>query len=140
MWKEFKAFIMKGNVLELAVAVIIAGAFGAIVKSFTSDVIMPPIGLALGGVDFSDLAITLQEAVTGADGETVSEAVQIKYGAFIQTVIDFLIIAFVIFMIVRTYNKMTEKDKAEEAPAPPPGPSEKDLLAEIRDLLRQQNG
>ncbi|PHN04094.1 large-conductance mechanosensitive channel protein MscL [Flavilitoribacter nigricans] len=141
MWKEFKAFIMKGNVLELAVAVIIAGAFGAIVKSFTSDVIMPPIGLALGGVDFSDLAITLKDAVIGADGEVVTEAVLIKYGAFIQTVIDFLIIAFVIFMIVRTYNKLTEKKEAEEAaPAPPPGPTEKDLLAEIRDLLKQQNG
>lgn len=137
MWKEFKAFIMKGNVLELAVAVIIAGAFGAIVKSFTNDVIMPPIGLALGGVDFSDLAITLQEAVTNGDGEIITDAVQIKYGAFIQTVIDFLIIAFIIFMIVRTYNKMTEKKEAEAAPAPPPGPTEKDLLAEIRDLLKK---
>lgn len=137
MLKEFKAFIMKGNVLELAVAVIIAGAFGAIVKSFTNDVIMPPIGLALGGVDFSDLAITLKDAVIGAEGEVTTEAVQIKYGAFIQTVIDFLIIAFIIFMIVRTYNKMTEKKEAEAAPAPDPGPSEKDLLAEIRDLLKK---
>lgn len=128
---------MKGNVLELAVAVIIAGAFGAIVKSFTNDVIMPPIGLALGGVDFSDLAITLKDAVIGAEGEVTTEAVQIKYGAFIQTVIDFLIIAFIIFMIVRTYNKMTEKKEAEAAPAPDPGPSEKDLLAEIRDLLKK---
>lgn len=137
MWKEFKAFILKGNVLELAVAVIIAGAFGAIVTSFTNDVIMPPIGLALGGVDFSELALTLQEAAVNAEGEVVSEAVEIRYGAFIQKIIDFLIIAFIIFMVVRTYNKMTEKKEAEAAPAPPPGPSEKDLLAEIRDLLKK---
>lgn len=138
MLKEFRDFIMKGNVLELAVAVIIAGAFGVIVKSFTSDVIMPPIGLALGGVDFSSLAITLQEAIMNADGETIQEAVQIRYGAFIQTVIDFLIIAFIIFMLVRSYNKMTEKKEAEEAaPAPPPGPTQEELLTQIRDLLKK---
>lgn len=136
MWKEFKAFIMKGNVLELAVAVIVAGAFGAIVTSLTNDVIMPPIGLALGGVDFSELALTLQAAEMGADGEVVKEAVQIRYGAFIQKIIDFVIIAFIIFMLIRTYNKMTEEPK-EEAPAPDPGPSEKDLLIQIRDLLKK---
>lgn len=136
MWKEFKAFIMKGNVLELAVAVIVAGAFGAIVTSLTNDVIMPPIGLALGGVDFSELALTLQPAEMGAEGEVVKEAVQIRYGAFIQKIIDFLIIAFIIFMLIRTYNKMTEEPK-EEAPAPDPGPSEKDLLIQIRDLLKK---
>lgn len=136
MWKEFKAFIMKGNVLELAVAVIIAGAFGAIVTSFTNDVIMPPIGLALGGVDFSELAITLQEAVTDAEGTVTTEAVELRYGAFIQKVIDFLIIAFIIFMIVRTYNQLTAKEE-EAAPPPPPGPSEIDLLKEIRDLLKK---
>ena len=136
MWKEFKAFIMKGNVLELAVAVIIAGAFGAIVSSFTNDVIMPPIGMALGGVDFSDLAITLQEATLGADGAVTEEAVEIRYGMFIQKIIDFLIIAFVIFMIVRTYNNMQKKE--EEAPAAPPEPSAQEkLLAEIRDLLKK---
>ena len=141
MWKEFKAFIMKGNVLELAVAVIIAGAFGAVVASFTNDVIMPPIGLALGGVDFSDLAITLAGAEMNDAGEVVKEAVQIRYGAFIQKVIDFLIIAFVIFMIVRTYNKVQAMKKKEEesaAPAPPPGPTAEELLAEIRDLLKKQ--
>ncbi len=135
MWSEFKAFIMKGNVLELAVAVIVAGAFGAIVTSLTNDIIMPPIGLALGGVDFSDLAITLQGAEMNDAGEVVKEAVQIKYGMFIQKVVDFLIIAFIIFMLIRTYNKMQEPK--ETAPAPPPGPSEKDLLAEIRDLLKK---
>ena len=136
MWKEFKAFIMKGNVLELAVAVIIAGAFGAVVASFTNDVIMPPIGMALGGVDFSELAITLQEATVGADGAVADDAVEIRYGMFIQKIIDFLIIAFVIFMIVRTYNNMQKKE--EEAPAAPPEPSAQEkLLPEIRDLLKK---
>ena len=130
---------MKGNVLDLAVAVIIAGAFGAIVTSFTNDVIMPPIGIALGGVDFSDLALTLQAAQTDATGAVVQEAVQIRYGAFLQTVVNFLIIAFVIFMLVRTYNKIQERTKkAEEAaPAPPAGPTAEELLAEIRDLLKR---
>ncbi len=138
MLKEFRDFIMKGNVLELAVAVIIAGAFGAIVSSFTNDVIMPPIGMALGGVDSSELAMTLQEAQTNEAGEVLKEAVEIRYGAFIQQVIDFLIIAFIIFMLVRTYNKMQERNKEPEAPAPPPGPTSEDLLTEIRDLLAKQ--
>ena len=129
---------MRGNVLELAVAVIIAGAFGAVVASFTNDVIMPPIGLALGGVDFSDLAITLAGAQMNDAGEVVKEAVQIRYGAFLQKVIDFVIIAFVIFMLVRTYNNMQKKEEEAPAPAPPPGPSAEDLLAEIRDLLKRQ--
>jgi large conductance mechanosensitive channel len=140
MLKEFKDFIMRGNVLELAVAVIIAGAFGAVVASFTKDVIMPPIGLALGGVDFTDLAITLKEAELDASGAALADAVQIRYGAFIQKLIDFVIIAFVIFMLIRTYNKMQERRKKEEAPAapaPPPGPSAEELLAEIRDLLKK---
>lgn len=128
---------MRGNVLELAVAVIIAGAFGAVIASLTNDVIMPPIGLALGGVDFSQLAITLQEAQLGADGEVVTEAVQIRYGAFIQTIITFLIIAFIIFMIVRSYNRLTA-DPEPEADAPPPGPTTEELLIQIRDLLRSQ--
>lgn len=128
---------MKGNVLELAVAVIIAGAFGAVVTSFTNDVLMPPIGQALGGVDFSDLAIALSEPVLDADGNVVSEGAAIRYGAFIQKVIDFIIIAFIVFMIVRTYNRLTAKPEPE-APAPDPGPSEKDLLAEIRDLLAKR--
>jgi large conductance mechanosensitive channel len=142
MLKEFRDFIMRGNVLELAVAVIIAGAFGAIVTSFTNDVIMPPVGLALGNVDFSDLAVTLQAAEMNDAGEVVKEAVQIRYGKFIQKVIDFLIIGFIIFMLVRTYNKIQERTKKEEeaaAPAPPPGPTSEELLTEIRDLLKQQS-
>jgi large conductance mechanosensitive channel len=137
MLKEFRDFIMRGNVLELAVAVIIAGAFGAVVTSFTKDVIMPPIGLALGGVDFTELAITLQEAELAADGVVAVESVQIRYGIFIQRIIDFIIIAFIIFMLIRTYNKMKDRNKKEEAPAPPPGPTAEDLLADIRDLLRK---
>jgi large conductance mechanosensitive channel len=135
MLKEFRDFIMRGNVLELAVAVIIAGAFGTVVTSFTNDIILPPIGLALGGVDFSELAYTLQAATTNDAGEVLDPAVAIRYGAFLQTIINFVIIAFVIFMIVRTYNRMTAEPEPESAPAPDPGPSEKDLLMQIRDLL-----
>ena len=137
MLKEFKAFIMKGNVLELATAVIIAGAFGAIVTSLTNDIIMPPIGMALGGVDFSELAIPLSDEVVNADGEVVEEGAAIRYGIFIQRIIDFLIIAFVIFLILRSYNRMNAKPKPE-APAPDPGPSEKDILIQIRDQLAQR--
>jgi len=126
MIQEFKDFIMKGNVLELAVAVIIAGAFGAVVTSFTSDILMPPIGMALGGVDFSDLQYVIQ----AAEGD--NPAVAIKWGSFLKFIIDFLIIAFVLFMIVRTYNKA--QPAVEEAPA---GPSDNDLLSEIRDLLKK---
>lgn len=133
MIKEFKDFIMKGNVLELAVAVIIAGAFGAIVTSFTSDILMPPIGLAMGGVDFSDLAIQLAPAVEAADGSIVKEEVAIRYGKWLNTIIDFLIIAFILFMIIRTYNK----SQTPPPPPPPAGPTAEELLAEIRDALKK---
>lgn len=135
MFKEFKDFIMKGNVLDLAVAVIIAGAFGAIVTSFTNDILMPVIGLALGGMDFADLKFVLQEATLGADGAIVSAEVAIRWGKFINFIIDFLIIGFVLFMIIRTYNK--SQKKKEEAPAAPAGPTQEELLAEIRDLLKK---
>lgn len=121
MLKEFRAFIAKGNVLDLAVAVIMGAAFGAIVTSLVNDIIMPLIGVILGGVDFTSLAIQVDEAT-------------ITYGNFIQAIINFLIIAFVIFMIVRTANNMKKKEEA--APAPPPGPTTEQLLAEIRDLLK----
>lgn len=134
MLKEFKAFIMKGNVLDLAVAVIIAGAFGAIVTSFTNDVLMPPIGQMVGGVDFEDLKFVLKDPVLGDDGNVVTEEVAIRYGAFINTIIDFLIIAFVIFLIIRVYNN---RFKEPEAPPAPSGPSTEDLLAEIRDILKK---
>ena len=131
MMSEFKEFAVKGNVVDMAVGIIIGGAFGKIVSSFVADVIMPPIGILIGGVDFSDLAITLKEAV----GE--AEAVVISYGTFIQTVIDFVIIAFAIFLVIRAINSM--KREEEEKPAPPPGPSKEEvLLSEIRDLLKQR--
>lgn len=120
---------MRGNVVDMAVGIVIGGAFGKIVSSFVKDVLMPPIGLALGGVDFSQLAVTLKEAV----GETA--AVTLNYGVFIQTVVDFIIIAFAIFMVVKAMNSM--KKKEEEAPAKPPEPSKEEvLLTEIRDALR----
>ncbi|MEM6638321.1 MAG: large-conductance mechanosensitive channel protein MscL [Pseudomonadota bacterium] len=129
MASEFKDFAMRGNVVDMAVGIVIGGAFGKIVSSFVKDVLMPPIGLALGGVDFSQLAVTLKEAV----GETA--AVTLNYGVFIQTVVDFIIIAFAIFMVVKAMNSM--KKKEEEAPAKPPEPSKEEvLLTEIRDALR----
>jgi large conductance mechanosensitive channel len=130
MIQEFKEFAVKGNVVDMAVGVIIGGAFGKIVSSFVADVVMPPIGVLLGGVNFSDLAVTVKEAV-GA-----SPAVVIAYGKFVQTVIDFTIIALVIFMAVKIINSL--KKEAEAAPAPPAEPSkEQVLLTEIRDLLKK---
>lgn len=132
MWKEFKDFAMKGKVLDLAVAVIIGAAFGAIVSSLVNDVIMPPLGMLLGGVEFTQLAVTLQEA--SAD----TEAVELRYGMFIQKIIDFLIIAFAIFMVIKGYNRMQKKkEEAPSPPAEPAGPTSEELLAEIRDLLKK---
>ena len=130
MIQEFKEFAAKGNVIDMAVGVIIGTAFGKIVSSFVADVVMPPIGVLLGGVNFSDLAFTVKEAV----GE--SPAVVVAYGKFAQTVIDFTIIAFVIFIVVRVINSL--KKKAEAAPSAPAAPSaEQVLLTEIRDLLKK---
>lgn len=132
MMTEFKDFAMRGNVVDMAVGIVIGGAFGKIVSSFVADVVMPPIGLMVGGVDFNKLALTLQEATAEAD------AVTIKYGAFLQQVFDFVIVAFAIFMVVKAMNSM--KKKEEEKPAEPAKPStEETLLVEIRDLLKQQN-
>jgi large conductance mechanosensitive channel len=134
MINEFKEFAMRGNVVDLAVGVIIGGAFGKIVSSLVTDVVMPPIGIILGGVDFKDLAFVLKEA----EGDLT--AVTIGYGAFIQTIIDFLIIAFVIFMAVKGMNQLKRKEAAA-APTPPPAPAEpsneEKLLTEIRDLLKK---
>ena len=113
MWNDFKKFIMKGNVLDLAVAVIIAGAFGAIVTSFTKDILMPPIGLALGDVDFTQLKYVLKAATLGADGVALKPAVTINYGMFIKYIVDFIIIAFVLFIVVRAYTKAQERKKKE---------------------------
>jgi len=127
---EFKDFAMKGNVVDMAVGIIIGAAFGKIVASFVADVLMPPIGLAMGGVNFTDLAYVMKEAV----GET--PAVSILYGKFIQTVIDFLIIAMAVFVGVKAMNSM--KKKEEEKPAEPEAPPKQEvLLEEIRDLLNK---
>ena len=136
---EFKEFAVKGNVIDLAVGVIIGGAFGKIVSSFVNDVVMPPIGILIGGVNFKDLNLVLKEATTNDLGEAVA-AVTLNYGSFIQNIVDFTIIACVIFMAIKGINKVNKKK--EEAPAPPPAdpeptPSEK-LLEEIRDLLKKQ--
>jgi large conductance mechanosensitive channel len=131
MMQEFKTFAMRGNVIDMAVGIVIGGAFGKIVSSFVADVIMPPIGLLIGGVDFSNLLITIKKATGGA------AAVTLNYGKFIQTVIDFLIIAFAIFIVIKGMNSL--KKKEEEEPAPPPAPSkEETLLTEIRDVLKQK--
>jgi large conductance mechanosensitive channel len=133
MISEFKEFAMKGNVVDLAVGVIIGGAFGKIVSSLVDGVIMPFVGMLLGGVNFSDLAISLQDAVIGPDGKETAAAVAIKYGAFLQTVIDFLIIAFVLFMVIKAMNRM----KKAEAAAPAEPAEDVLLLREIRDSLKK---
>ncbi|MDX9930958.1 MAG: large-conductance mechanosensitive channel protein MscL [Bacteroidales bacterium] len=131
MFKEFRDFISKGNVLDLAVAVIIGAAFGKIVTSFVNDILMPPIGILMGGVDFKDLSVVLQDAV----GEV--PAVTLNYGMFIQNVIDFLIIALCVFLVVKVANNLSKKK--EEAPAAPPAPTkDQELLTEIRDLLKEK--
>ncbi len=126
MLNEFKEFIQRGSVIDLAVGVIIGGAFGAIVTSLVNDILMPLVGIVLGGVDFTQLSIQVGEAT-------------ILYGNFIQAIVNFVIIAFVIFLIVRSYNKLQTQEEEEAPPAPPePSPEEK-LLAEIRDLLKERS-
>ncbi|MFC1594346.1 large-conductance mechanosensitive channel protein MscL [Candidatus Omnitrophota bacterium] len=134
--KEFKDFAMRGNVVDMAVGIIIGGAFGKIISSVVSDVIMPPIGLLMGGVNFTDLKFILKAAQLDATGEVLKEAVTINYGQFLQTTVDFVIIAFAIFMMIRAMNSM--KKKEEEKPAPPPAPPKQEvLLTEIRDILKK---
>ena len=128
---DFKAFAVKGNVVDMAVGVIVGTAFGKIVSSFVADVVMPPIGVLIGGVDFSKLAFTIKEA---ADN---SPAVVVAYGKFAQTIIDFTIIAFVIFMAVRLISKLKAKEEATPAPAPAAPTKDQQLLTEIRDLLKK---
>lgn len=131
MVQEFKKFAMRGNVIDMAVGIVIGVAFGKIVSSFVADVVMPPLGLLLGGVDFKDLAIVLKDAI----GDT--PAVVIAYGQFIQTIVDFVIIAFVIFLVIKAMNSL--KAKEEAAPSAPPAPTKEEvLLTEIRDLLKEK--
>lgn len=151
--QDFKSFAMKGNVIDMAVGVIIGGAFGKIVTSLVNDIIMPPIGLLVGGMDFKDLKWEMKEAVLNADGAVETAAVTLNYGNFIQQTIDFLIIAMSIFVVIRIIARLSElhaqaeeaaKEAAKEAapvpaPAPAPEPSaEEKLLAEIRDLLKEK--
>ncbi|GAB5400826.1 MAG: large conductance mechanosensitive channel protein MscL [Aureisphaera sp.] len=135
MLKEFKEFIMTGNVIDLAVAVILAGAIGGVVSGFTNDIMMPIIGHFTGGMDFSAMKIILAEAVVAADGSVTTPENAILWGKWVNTLINLVIVGFVLFMIVKAYNK--SKKKKEEAPAPDPGPSEIDLLTEIRDALKK---
>ena len=137
--QDFKAFALKGNVVDMAVGVIIGGAFGKIVTSVVNNIIMPPIGVLTGGVDFTDLKIVIKDAVMEGD-QTVTEAVTLNYGQFIQDVVDFLIIAFCIFLMVKGISALSRKKKEEAAAAPAPAPepsAEEKLLAEIRDLLKE---
>ncbi|NJK87852.1 MAG: large-conductance mechanosensitive channel protein MscL [Bacteroidales bacterium] len=135
-FKEFREFASKGNVIDLAVGIIIGAAFGKIVSSLVNDIIMPPIGLIIGGVDFTDLKIILKEAAIGANGEPI-QAVSINYGSFVQVLIDFLIIAFAIFLLVKSLNKMKKKEIPQIVT--PPAPSKEEiLLTEIRDVLKSK--
>jgi len=139
--KEFKEFALKGNVVDMAVGVIIGGAFGKIVSSLVNDILMPPLGVLLGGKDFSQLSVTLKPAVEATDTTPAVEAVLWKYGAFIQTCIDFAIIAFSIFLFIKLINSFNRKRAEEAAPAPAPDPEptkEELLLTEIRDLLKEK--
>jgi large conductance mechanosensitive channel len=131
MMKEFKAFAMRGNMVDMAVGIVIGGAFGKIVSSLVADVIMPPLGMLLGKANFADLAVTLKQA----SGDVA--AVTLNYGKFVQTVVDFVIIAFAIFMVIKAMNAL--KKKEEEAPPAPAAPSKEEvLLTEIRDVLKQR--
>ncbi|MDM5303536.1 large conductance mechanosensitive channel protein MscL [Bacillus subtilis] len=125
MWNEFKAFAMRGNIVDLAIGVVIGGAFGKIVTSLVNDIIMPLVGLLLGGLDFSNLSFTFGDAV-------------VKYGSFIQTIVNFLIISFSIFIVIRILNGLRRKKEAEEEAAAETPDAQEELLKEIRDLLKRQ--
>jgi large conductance mechanosensitive channel len=131
MFQEFKKFAMRGNVVDLAVGIIIGAAFGKIVSSLVNDIIMPPLGVLLNGVDFKDLVVTIREATEGA------EAVTLNYGMFIQNIVDFVLVAFAVFLLIKGINRMNrKKEEAPAAPAPPP--ADVLLLTEIRDLLKNK--
>lgn len=138
MVKDFKEFAMRGNVIDLAVGIIIGAAFGKIISSLVNDVIMPPIGLLVGGIDFKDIAINMKDAVLDKEtGKIVKEAVTLKIGNFIQSVVDFLIVAFAIFMLIKGITNISRKKAAEVPASPPPPTREQELLTEIRDLLKK---
>lgn len=136
MLKEFKKFIMTGNVIDLAVAVLLAGAVGLVVNGFVNDIMMPIVGYFTGGMDFSAMKIVLSEAVTDAEGNVTTPESAIRYGAWVNSLINLLIVGFVLFMIVKAYGKVRKKE--EPAPEAPKGPTQEELLAEIRDLLKKK--
>ncbi|MFD2587508.1 large conductance mechanosensitive channel protein MscL [Croceitalea marina] len=133
MLKEFKNFIMTGNVIEFAVAVIMAGAVGLVVNGFVADIVMPVVGHFAGGIDFADMKVVLDEAVIAADGSVTSAENAIRWGAWVNTIVNLLIVGFVMFLIVKAYNKT----KAPEPEAAPAGPTAEELLTEIRDALKK---
>lgn len=135
--KELKAFMMRGNVVDMAVGVVVGGAFGQIVTSLVNDIVMPPIGVLLNGISFTDLKVTIKHASTSTAGEVIP-AVTINYGNFVQVVINFVIIATAIFFVIKGMNAM-QKKKVEEPKSPPAPSKEEVLLSEIRDILKQQN-
>ena len=141
-FKEFKEFAMRGNVLDMAIGVVIGGAFGKITTSLVNDVFMPLVGLLIGGIDLSKLNVMLKPAVVDAAGEVTKEAVTLGVGTFLVTVLDFILVAFCIFLMIKAMNTFREKlaKKEEEAPAPeePAGPTSEELLTEIRDLLKNK--
>jgi large conductance mechanosensitive channel len=134
MISEFKEFAMRGNVIDLAVGVVLGAAFGKIVSSLVDDLIMPVLGKLVGGVDFSTLALVLEPAHVGADGKETAAAVLLRYGHFLQTILDFVLVAFAIFLFIKLVNRLYRK--REEAPAPASPPADIVLLTEIRDALR----
>jgi large conductance mechanosensitive channel len=133
--QEFKEFAMRGNVVDMAVGIIIGGAFGKIVASIVNDIIMPPIGLLIGGMKFNDLKLTMKSPEMDAAGKVIKEAVTLNYGNFVQTTVDFIILAFAIFMMIKLMNTMKKKEVAKPT-APPPPTKEQMLLTEIRDILK----
>lgn len=136
--KEFKEFAMTGNVVDMAVGIIIGGAFGKIVSSVVNDIIMPPIGLLMGGMNFRDLKFVMKQPQLDAVTGKMSEAVSLNYGQFIQTTVDFLIVAFAIFMMIKAMNTLKKKEEASPAAGPAVPSKEESLLAEIRDILRSK--
>lgn len=135
MLKEFKEFITGGNVIEFAVAVIMAGAIGGVVKGFVDNIVMPVVGYFTGGTDFADKKIILTEAIKDAEGKITTAENAIMWGSWVNTIVNLIIVGLVMFMIVKAYNKT--KKKAEEAPAAPAGPTQEELLTQIRDLLKK---
>jgi large conductance mechanosensitive channel len=135
MLKEFKNFIMTGNVIEFAVAVIMAGAVGGVVNGFVNDIVMPFVGYFTGGVDFADKKIILTEAVVASEGVAEVAEVAIRWGAWVNTLVNLVIVGLIMFLIIKSYNKM--KKPVVEAPAAPAGPTQEELLTEIRDLLKK---